>query len=121
MKIYKNIHLNSEFILFKCLTYPVAEDFYKQAYTVKPVYNGHSQKDQNLFFKTNQRLLQVKCIAESSKRSILQYFRPSLCYHLSLRSLFCLFLGWPLKTGFMTRKCHNVRLIQIIARERQNT
>ena len=24
---------------------------------------------------------------------ILQYFRPSLCYHLSLRSLFCLFLG----------------------------
>ena len=27
------------------------------------------------------------------KRSILQYFRPSLSYHLSLRSLVCLFLS----------------------------
>ena len=31
-------------------------------------------------------------IAECSKGSILQYFRPSLSYHLSLRS-FCLFLS----------------------------
>ena len=36
-------------------------------------------------------LIQVKSIAECSKGSILQYFRPSLSYHLSLRSLFCLF------------------------------
>ena len=36
--------------------------------------------------------MQVKSIAECSKGSILQYFRPSLSYHLSLRSLFCLFL-----------------------------
>ena len=27
------------------------------------------------------------------KRSILQYFRPSLSYHLSLKSLFCLYLS----------------------------
>ena len=33
------------------------------------------------------RMLQVKCIAECSKGSILQYFRPSLSYNLS----FCLF------------------------------
>ena len=33
-------------------------------------------------------------------RSILQYFPPSLSYHLSLCSLFCLFFEWPLKTGF---------------------
>ena len=33
------------------------------------------------------------------QESILQYFRPSLSYHLSLRPLFCLFY-WPLKTGF---------------------
>ena len=26
-------------------------------------------------------------------KSILQYFRPSLSYHLSLRSLFCIFLS----------------------------
>ena len=32
-------------------------------------------------------------IAECSKGSILQYFRPSLSYHLSLRSLFYLFLS----------------------------
>ena len=36
--------------------------------------------------------MQVKSIAECSKGSILQYFRPSLSYPLSLRSLFCLFL-----------------------------
>ena len=36
--------------------------------------------------------MQVKRIAECSKDgNILQYFRPSLSYHLSLRSLFCIF------------------------------
>ena len=44
--------------------------------------------------------MQVKSIAECSKGSILQYFRPSLMYHLSLRSLFCLFFEWPFYTGF---------------------
>ena len=37
--------------------------------------------------------MQVKIIAECSKESILQYFCPSFSYHLSLRSLFCLFLS----------------------------
>ena len=37
--------------------------------------------------------MQVKSIAECSQRSILQYFRPSLGCHLSLRSLLCLFLS----------------------------
>ena len=41
----------------------------------------------------NYHLMQVKSIAECSKGSILQYFRPSLSYHLSMRSLFCLFLS----------------------------
>ena len=41
--------------------------------------------------------MQVKSIAECSKGSILQYFRPSLSYHLSLRSLFCLFLSGRLR------------------------
>ena len=39
--------------------------------------------------------MQVKSIAECSKGSILQYFRPSLSYCLSLRSLFCLFSYGP--------------------------
>ena len=37
--------------------------------------------------------MQDKRIAECSKVSILQYFRPSLSYHLSVRSLFCLLLS----------------------------
>ena len=41
--------------------------------------------------------MQVKSIAECSKGSILQYFRPSLSYHVSLRPLFCLFLGGDLR------------------------
>ena len=37
--------------------------------------------------------MQLKRNAECSKGSILQYFRPSLSYHLSFRSLLCLFLS----------------------------
>ena len=37
--------------------------------------------------------MQVKSIAECSKWSILQYFRPSLSYQLLLRSLFYLFFS----------------------------
>ena len=47
---------------------------------------------QDQVFKTNYCLMQVKSIAER-EGSILQYFGPSLSYHLSLRSLFCLFLS----------------------------
>ena len=46
---------------------------------------------QELVFKSNYRLMQAKSIAECSKGSILQYFRPSLSYQLLLISLFCLF------------------------------
>ena len=50
-----------------------------------------------MVFKTDYRLIKVKSIAECSKGSILQYFRPSLSFHLSLRSLFCLFLSGRLR------------------------
>ena len=59
----------------------------------KTCLKGHYQKDQRMVFNTSYRLMQVKSIAECSKGSILQYFRPSLSYHLSLRSLFCLLLS----------------------------
>ena len=52
--------------------------------TVKPVLSGHSKRRPKLVFKTAYRLMQVKSIAECSNGSILQYFRPSLSYHLSL-------------------------------------
>ena len=50
-----------------------------------------------MVFYTDYPLMQVKSIAECSKRSILQYFLPSLSYHLSLRPLFCLFLSGRLR------------------------
>ena len=37
--------------------------------------------------------MQDKSIAECPNGSILQYFQPSLSYHLSLRSWFCIFLS----------------------------
>ena len=65
--------------------------------TVKPVLTGHSKKTKKLFFKTDYCIMQVKSIAECSNGSILQYFRPSLSYHLTLSSLFCLFLSGRLR------------------------
>ena len=50
-------------------------------------------KDPKLVYKTNYRVMQVIRITECSKGSMLQYFRSSLSNHLSLRSLFCLFLS----------------------------
>ena len=85
----------------------------------KPVLSGHSKRRPKLSLtwvrcgtwlyrflifatlltlKTDYRLMKVKSIAECSNGSILQYFRPSLNYHLSLSSLFCLFLSGHLKT-----------------------
>ena len=63
-------------------------------YTVKPVLSGHSKRRPKFVFKTGYRLMQVQSIAECSKPwNILQYFRPSLSYHMSSISLFCLFLS----------------------------
>ena len=47
------------------------------------------KKDKKVF-KMDYLLMQVESIAECSKGSILQYFRPSLSYQLSLRPLLCL-------------------------------
>ena len=64
-----------------------------QQNTVKPDLSGNSKTRPDLFFKSEYRLMQVKSIADWSKGRILQYFRPSLSYHLSLRSVFCLVLS----------------------------
>ena len=60
-------------------------------------------------FKTNYRLMQVKSIEECSKGSILQYFRRSLGYHLSSRSLFCLFLVAILHRFTILKVCSTAR------------
>ena len=75
-----------------------------QGNKVKPVLSGHSKRRQKLVFKANYGLMQVIRIAECSKRSILQYFPPSLSYRLSLRSLFCLFLSGRLRQVLMYSK-----------------
>ena len=61
--------------------------------TVKPVLNSHSKGRPIIVFRTDYCLMQVNSIAECSIGSILQYFRPSFSYHLSVRSLFCLLLS----------------------------
>ena len=76
---------------YTCLGFPSTQSV--DTCPVKPVKNDLSQKDHNLVFHTNYRLMQIKSIAEWSKGSILQYFRLSFSYTLSLRSLFCLFLS----------------------------
>ena len=83
------------------------KNIWKNASTVKPVKMGHSQKERKLVFNNNYRLMQVKSIAECSKRNILQYFRPSLSYHLPLRSLFCLFFtGFPVYINLVECNTH---------------
>ena len=70
----------------------------KSSITVKPVLSGHSKRRPKIGFQDRRLLImQVKSIAECSKGSILQYFQPALSYHLSLRSLFCLFLSGCLR------------------------
>ena len=48
------------------------------------------------------RLIIAQC---KSKGSILQYFRPSLSYHMSLRSLLCLFLSTQVYRSPYTPMC----------------
>ena len=51
-------------------------------------------------------LMQAKSIAECSKGSILQYFQPSLSYHLPLKALFCLFLSGRLRQVLLYMYCN---------------
>ena len=86
------------------------------AHSVKPVLNSHSKKDQKLVFRTDYSLMQVKSIAECSKRAF--FIRPALSYNLSLRPLFCLFLSGHLKQVLLHVKstlisCADISLINI--------
>ena len=67
--------------------------FTSATFTVTCTVKRPPSKDRKLVSETKCRLMQAKSIAEYSKGSILQYFRPSLIYHLSLSFLFCLFLS----------------------------
>ena len=70
------------------------DNFYTFAIiTVKPVLSGHSKKKTKNWL--SRPIISLNAGQKYCKMllwSILQYFRPSLSYHLSLRPLFCLFL-----------------------------
>ena len=60
--------------------------------TVQPVLSDHIKKTRIGF----QDLLSLNAgqkYCRMLQESVLQYFRPSVSYHLSLRLLFCLFLS----------------------------
>ena len=63
--------------------------------TVKHVLSGLSNRILKISFQDRLSLNAGQKYCRMLQESILQYFRPSLSYHLSLRSLFCLFLSGP--------------------------
>ena len=64
--------LLKKIILFPCMFHNDKMDI--SAYTVKPVLSGHSKRESKLVFKTAYRLMQVKSIAECSKRAFCNTF-----------------------------------------------
>ena len=66
-------------------------------YTVKPALSGHSKRRPKIDFHDRLSLNAGQKYCRMLQVSILQYFRPSLSYHLSLRLLFCLFMSGCLR------------------------
>ena len=67
------------------------------ACTVKPVLNCHSKEDKREDFQDWISLNAGQKYCRMLQGSILQYFRPALSYHLSLRPSFYLFLSGRLR------------------------
>ena len=59
--------------------------------TVNPALSGHSKRRPKNGFQDRLSLNAGQKYCRMLQESILQYFRPSLGYHLPLRPLFCLF------------------------------
>ena len=59
--------------------------------------SGHSKRRPKAGFQDRLSLNVGQKYCRMLQESILQYFRPSLSYHLSLRPLFCLFLSGGLR------------------------
>ena len=69
--------------------------------TVKLVLSCHSKGRPKIGFQDLLSLNAGQKYCRMLQESILQYFRPSLSYHLSLRPLFCLFLSGRLRQGLL--------------------
>ena len=66
-------------------------------YTVKPVLSNHSNRRPKVGIQDQLSLNACQKYFRMLQESILQYFRPSFSYHLSLRPLFWLFLSGRLR------------------------
>ena len=67
-------------------------------YTVKPVLGGHPKRRQKIGFQDRLLLNAGQKYCRMLQESILQYFQPSLSYHLI--SFVLSIFEWPLKTRF---------------------
>ena len=79
---------------------PVITVSYCLVTTVKPDLSGHSKEDQKLVFMTDDGLM--------LQESILQYFRPSLSYHLVFKICVLSIFEWSLKTGLAVFCIHTL-------------
>ena len=91
--------------------------------TVKPVKNGHSQKDNKMVFKTNYRLMLVKSIAECSKGSMQNAPKGAFCNALLLtfiklpvviKTFVLSIFEWPFYTGFTVR-CEWIMTMSVLS------
>ena len=105
MKIKKDTFTKTGYFRFCCKIITTSSDIFLQLLmvmyltvdTVKPVLNGHSIIRTKIGLQNRLSLNAVQAYCKMLQESILQYFRPSLSYHLSLRLLFCLFLSGRLR------------------------
>ena len=90
--------------------------------TLKPVLSGHSKRRPKIGFQDYLLLNAGQKYCRMLQESILQYFPPSLSYHMSLRPLFCLFLSDCLRQVLLFYLAHlagkrhksNIRKVKIV-------
>ena len=81
--------------------------------TVKPVLSRHTNRRRKISFQDRLSLNAGQKYCRMLQESILQYFQPSLSYHLSLRPLFCLFLSGGLRQVLLYMD-HTVRKLVFV-------
>ena len=87
--------MSSPFIFFFSLLCLAQYCLLPFLFALQRVKNGPSQKGEKLFFKTNNRLMQIKSIA-----ILLTFMKLPIVIKIFVLSIF----EWPLKTGFTVIK-----------------
>ena len=94
---------SSQVPMFSCDEPELIKDN-KKAPKVKPVLSGHSKRGLQIGFQDGLSLKAGQKYCRMLQESILQYFRPSLSYHVSFRPRFCLFLSGRLRQVLLYSK-----------------